>query len=50
MTTLELLQHARQAKTAMALADTETKNRALNAMADALLDNAQAILTATAWA
>ncbi len=46
MTTLELLQHARQAKTAMALADTETKNRALNAMADALLDNAQAILTA----
>ncbi len=46
MTTLELLRRARQAKTALALADGDAKNRALNAMADALLDNAQAILTA----
>ena len=36
MTTQELLQKATGAKTAMALADTETKNKALNAMADAL--------------
>ena len=36
MTTQELLQKAKGAKTAMALADTETKNKALNAMADAL--------------
>lgn len=46
MTTMELLRRARQAKTALALADGDAKNRALNAMADALLDNAQAILTA----
>ncbi len=46
MTTLELLQRAKAAKRAMALADTRTKNRALLAMADALLDNTQAILTA----
>ena len=46
MTTLELLQRAKAAKRAMALADTQTKNRALLAMADALLDNTQAILTA----
>ena len=46
MTTLELLQQARGAKGAMALADTETKNRALLAMADALLEHQQAILTA----
>lgn len=46
MTTLELLQKARGAKGAMALADTETKNRALLAMADALLEHEQAILTA----
>ena len=46
MTTLELLQKARGAKGAMALADTETKNRALLAMADALLEHQQAILTA----
>ena len=36
MTTQELLQKAKGAKTAMALADTEAKNKALNAMADAL--------------
>ena len=46
MTTLELLQHAKHAKGAMALADTETKNRALLAMADALVDNTKPILTA----
>ncbi len=46
MTTLELLQRAKRAKTAMALADTDTKNRALAAMADALLDNTRPILTA----
>ena len=46
MTTLELLQQARGAKGAMALADTETKNRALLAMADALLEHQQDILTA----
>ena len=46
MTTLELVQRAKGAKRAMALADTESKNRALLAMADALMDNTQAILTA----
>ncbi|MDE6590594.1 MAG: gamma-glutamyl-phosphate reductase, partial [Oscillospiraceae bacterium] len=46
MTTQELLLRARQARGAMALADTETKNRALLAMADALVDNTQSILTA----
>ena len=35
MTTQELLQKAKSAKTAMALASTETKNKALSAMADA---------------
>ena len=38
MTTRELLRRAKGAKAAMALADTEMKNRALLAMADALLD------------
>ena len=46
MTTLELLQKARGAKGAMALADTQTKNNALLAMADALLAHQEAILTA----
>ena len=46
MTTLELLQRAKSAKPAMALANTDTKNRALLAMADALLDNTTPILTA----
>ena len=46
MTTMELLQRAKSAKGAMALADTQTKNRALLAMADALTDNTKPILTA----
>ncbi len=46
MTTLELLQQARAAKSAMALADTNTKNAALLAMADALEARAGAILAA----
>ena len=36
MTTQELLQRAKGAKSAMALAGTQTKNKALLAMADAL--------------
>lgn len=48
MTTLELLRRARSAKSAMALADTDTKNRALLAMADALERSAQPILAANA--
>ena len=48
MTTRELLQKARGAKTAMALADTETKNRALLAMADALEGRQEDILAANA--
>ena len=46
MTTRELLRRAKAAKGAMALADTGTKNRALLAMADALIDHTQPILTA----
>lgn len=46
MTTLELLQNAKLAKRAMAMADTETKNRALLAIADALLNHTAAILAA----
>ncbi len=46
MTTQELLRRAKAAKGAMALADTGTKNRALLAMADALIDHTQPILTA----
>ena len=48
MTTFELLQQARAAKRAMTLADTETKNAALLAMADALVEEQQAILEANA--
>ena len=48
MTTFELLQRAKAAKTAMALADTATKNAALLAMADALLTHQDAILAANA--
>ena len=48
MTTREMLERARGAKTAMALADTETKNRALTAMADALMADRAAILAANA--
>lgn len=46
MTTLEVLQRAKAARQAMALADSETKNRALQAMADALLRHSTAILSA----
>lgn len=46
MTTQELLQKANAAKNAMALADTETKNRALLAMADALTAHTADILRA----
>lgn len=46
MTTLELLEKARASKGAMSLADTETKNNALLAMADALLEHQEEILTA----
>ena len=46
MTTLELLEKVRASKGAMSLADTETKNNALLAMADALMEHQQAILTA----
>ena len=48
MTTQELLLRARQAKSALALADAGTKNRALEAMADALEASAGAILAANA--
>ena len=48
MTTMELLERAKGAKSAMALADTETKNRALLAMADALEAKQEAILAANA--
>ena len=46
MTTQELLQKAKGAKTAMALASTETKNTALSAMADALERHQAEILAA----
>ena len=48
MTTFELLRQAKAAKTAMTLASTQTKNAALLAMADALMENQQAILAANA--
>ena len=48
MTTQELLQKAKEAKGAMALADTDTKNRALLAMADALEERCPDILAANA--
>ena len=48
MTTMELLKKAKSAKSAMALADTETKNRALLAMADALDAGQKEILAANA--
>jgi len=46
MTTFELLQQAKAAKAAMALASTDTKNAALLAMADALVAHQGAILAA----
>ena len=48
MTTFELLQQAKSAKSAMALADTATKNAALRAMAEALMTNQSVILEANA--
>ncbi len=48
MTTQQLLLQARQAKTAMALAGTDTKNQALLAMADALEQRRGDILAANA--
>ena len=46
MTTQELLQRAKGAKSAMALAGTQTRNKALLAMADALEQHQEAILAA----
>ncbi|OUQ42066.1 glutamate-5-semialdehyde dehydrogenase [Gemmiger sp. An120] len=48
MTTQEILQAAKAAKGAFAAADTETRNRALEEMADALLADREAILAANA--
>ena len=48
MTTMELLRRAKTAKAAMATADTQTKNNALEAMADALLAAQPDILAANA--
>lgn len=48
MTTQELLERAKAAKGAMALADTDTKNRALLAMAAALESRGEDILAANA--
>ncbi len=46
MTTLDILRSAKQAAPALAAVDTELKNKALLAMADALEDNCAAILSA----
>ena len=46
MTTQQILQAAKGAKGALAAADTATRNRALEAMADALLADREAILAA----
>ena len=48
MTTQEILQAAKAAKGAFAAADTNTRNRALEEMADALLADREAILVANA--
>lgn len=48
MTTREILEQAKRAKLAINSADTETKNRALTAMADHLYDDRQQILAANA--
>ena len=48
MTTIDILKQARAAWPALQTADTGVKNAALNAMADALLENAGAILSANA--
>ena len=46
MTTHEILLAAQAAKLPLALADTDTKNAALEAMAVALVENSDAILAA----
>ena len=46
MTTIDMLKQARAAWPALQSAGTEIKNRALNAMADALIENSAAILAA----
>ena len=48
MTTMDILRGAKAAAPALAAADTETKNRALHAMADALVAAAEQILQANA--
>ena len=48
MTTLEILKNAKAAAPVLAAASTEQKNQALLAMADALIDNQEAILAANA--
>lgn len=48
MTTKEILLAAKGAKRAVAAADTETKNRALSAMADSLMKQCEAILSQNA--
>ena len=48
MTTLEIMRAAKEASYGITSADTDTKNRALSAMADALEANADAILAANA--
>ena len=46
MTTLEILKVTKEAKTDIAFASEETKNKALNCMAKALTDSADEILSA----
>ena len=48
MTTHEILKAAKEAKTSMMLADTETKNAALMAMADELIAGTDEILAENA--
>ena len=48
MTTLEILQAAQTAKSVLMCAGTKTKNAALEAMADSLLENREKILSANA--
>ena len=48
MNTQELMKSARSARTALAAADTQTKNKALEYMAQALENNTEAILAANA--
>ena len=48
MTTLEILKNAKAAAPVLAAASTEQKNQALLAMAEALIDNQEAILAANA--